>query len=226
MKKTLKIIGIILLILILILAGLTIWKWDVIKSVYKGLNSTPDEISKQIDDSQSSIQQNIEELTGLVFRELSEEEQKLIAEGKMSQSEVFEKILNETIEEYLSNHKAETIEKKDYDSIVAQYTGSFYALKGKYSQMLESLIGQADAEFHSLPREQWTVSNRTKIISKYIGVATGYEAQCDSEVSALLSSMKKELKSIGADTAIVDKMQEAYYEEKSLKISYYASQMK
>lgn len=225
MKKTLKIIGIILLVLILILAGLTIWKWDLIKSVYIGLNSTPDEISERIDNTQESMRKNIETYTGIIFREPTEEEQALIASGKMTKAELFEKILNETIEEYLKNNETDTPETK-YDRTVAKYTSELYALKGKYIGMLDALIGEANKEFDALPKAERTTSARSKIISKYINVASGYESSCDGEVKTLLDSMKTELKAINADTSVVDAINEVYYEEKSLRISYYASKMK
>ena len=226
MKKALRIIGIILLILILIIAGLTVWKWDLIKSVYIGFNSTPDEISKRLDDTQDSMRNNVETYTGIVFREPTAEEQALINSGKMTKAELFEKILNETIEEYLKKNETASSSETKYDRIVAEYTSKLYALKGKYIGMLDSLIGEANKEFDALPSSERTASTRSKIISKYINVASGYESSCDSEVKALLNSMKTELKAINADTSIVDAINEVYYEEKSLRISYYASKMK
>ena len=212
--------------------------------------ATPEEIALKMDQSQEKMQENIEKYTGITFREPTEEEQSLIDSGKATKAEIFEKILNETIEAFLregdetpSEGKAPTEgkvpsdEKKPsnsdnssqntpYNRIVTEYTGKLYGIKGKYMSMLDGLISQADNEFHALPKEQWTTSNRSKIISKYIGVASGYESSCDAEVNALLSEFKSKLSAIGGDTSIVSAMKEVYYEEKSLKISYYTSQLK
>jgi len=236
MKKFFKVLGIIFLILIVIVAGLTIWKWDLIKAVYIGYTSTPEEITQKMDEAQETMQKNIEEHTGIKFREPTEEEQALIDSGKVTKAEIFEKILNETIEKFIqsgdelsekdSPGEETPSENSEYNRIVTEYTGKLYAIKGKYISMLNGLISQADSEFHALPKEQWTTSNRSKIISKYIGVAAGYESSCDSEVNSLLSSLTNELKAIGADTSIVSSMKEVYYEEKSLQIAYYTSQMK
>lgn len=225
MKKVLKVIGIILLVLILIIAGLSIWKWDLIKSVYMGLNSTPDEISQKIDLTQESLQNNIEFYTGIALREPTNEEMKLLSSGKLTKAELFEKILNEAIEAYLKNNETESFDTK-YDQIVAKYTSAFYSLKQKYIGMLDSLINVANDEFQALPKEQKTTKNRSKIISKYINVASEYESSCDNEVNLLLDSMKAELKAINADTSVVDAIKEVYYEEKSLRISYYTSKLK
>ena len=225
LKKVLKVIGIIFLVLILIIAGLSIWKWDLIKSVYIGLNSTPDEISRKIDITHEKMQNNIEFYTGITLRELTEEEMKLLASGKITKAELFEKILNEAIEEYLKKNETESLDTK-YDQIVAKYTSDFYSLKQKYIGMLDSLINVANDEFQALPKEQKTTRNRSKIISKYINVASEYEYLCDNEVNALLDSMKTELKAINSDTDITDAIKEVYYEEKSLRISYYTSKLK
>ena len=234
MKKVLKIAGIVLLILIIIIAGLTIWKWDLIKSLYNGFRLAPEDIQQQMDTTQKTMQNNIEDYTGLVFRDLTEEEQSLIDSGEATKAEIFSNILNETIEEYIKQNetKEETPvspaepQKKTSNQIVAEYTSKLYNLKGSYIAKLDTLIGQADEEFHALPKEQWTKKTRSAIISKYITVAAGYESSCDKEVESLLNSMEKELKSINADTSVVTKMREVYYEEKSLRISHYMSQMK
>ena len=226
MKKFLKAIGIFFLVAILVVAGLSVWKWDIIKSVYIGLTTNSKELSQKLDDTQDAMRKNIEEHTKISIEDFSDEELALIKSGKLTKAEVFEKKVNEAIEKYLNENNSESSFETQYDRIVAKYTSVFYALKGKYIGMLDSLIGIADDEFDALPKEQRTKATRSKIISKYINVASGYEADCDKEVSSLLSSMKKDLKAINADTAIVDSIKEIYYEEKSLRISYYASKMK
>lgn len=294
MKKFLKIFLIILLIIFIAIAVFAFIYRDKIKAIYIGYKYTTEEIQKRMDDSQDQLQKDIEDVTGIKFRSITEEEQKKIDSGELTKSEVFEIILNETIEKFLAeanvtineensnkneglnksnskNNSGKTVDetqkskdkegiksegkdvkqensdkvKKDsdnkgkdverssksssgrgYNAIVADYTGRLYSIKGRYLGMLEGLLSQADAEFHSLPQSSWTVANRSAIISKYIGVAGGYESACDGEVNSLLASMESELNSIGADTSIVGVMRNAYYEEKSLKISYYMSQMK
>lgn len=240
MKKALKIIGIILLVIILIISGFAIWQRDKIKALYVGLKYTPNELQTKIAISEEKLQKSIESFTGIVFRPFTEKEQKQIESGEKTKAEIFEQIMNETLEEYLANapgaeNAAETgnqqqnsdqINTSTYDTIVAKYVSRLYALKGKYLGMLEGLLPQAEAEFSALPPEKRTVSSRSAMISKYIGVAAGYESTCDGEVNSLLSSLTSELKAIGADTSIVNSMREAYYEEKSLKISYYMSQVK
>lgn len=254
LKKVLKITGACLLILFLLIILLTsilaISNWDIIKAGYIGFVSTPNKIGAKIDKSQETMQHNIEKYTGITFRAPTAEEQEQIDSGKKTKAEVFETILDETIEEYIKKNEEsssspnkqtpaknntdkpssgvpeEDTKEKKYNQIVASYTSRLYSIKGSYMGKLESLLTQADNEFHALPQKQWTKANRSRIISKYIGVASGYESACDSEVNSLLSSMKSELESIGADTSIVSAMKEVYYEEKSLKISYYMSQMK
>ena len=290
MKKFLKIFLIILLIIFIAIAVFAFIYRDKIKAIYIGYKYTTEEIQKRMDDSQDKLQKDIEDVTGIKFRSITEEEQKKIDSGELTKSEVFEIILNETIEKFLTEaniniydknsdenkesgkddlknnsgetedetqknkdkdgkksggkdvkqensdkvaNKGEGEEKKsksssvrDYNTIVADYTGRLYSIKGRYLGMLEGLLSQADAEFHSLPQSSWTVGNRSAIISKYIGVAGGYESACDGEVNSILASMESELNTIGADTSIVGVMRNAYYEEKSLKISYYMSQMK
>jgi hypothetical protein len=56
-----------------------------------------------------------------------------------------------------------------------------------------------------------------------MGTAVSMESECDKKVDTLLTDMRNELAAIGADTSIVDTIEDAYIEEKALRKSYYLS---
>lgn len=242
MKRASKIIGVIILVIFVALSSLAVWQRDKIKSLYIAYKYSPEQLSQKMDNSQDSMQKNIESFTGIVFRPVTDEEQRQIDAGETTKAKIFEKILNETIEDYLKKSGYENIipsngtskaspyeslgEKSSYDILVAEYVSKLYALKGTYTGKLEALLGQASAEYYALPNEKRTKTTYSTMISKYISIAAGYESACDSEVNILLADLEDKIKAIGADTSVVSSIRETYYEEKSLQSAYYMSQLK
>ena len=67
---------IILLIIFIAVAIFAFLYRDKIKAIYIGYKYTTEEIQKRMDDSQDKLQKDIEDVTGIKFRSITEEEQK------------------------------------------------------------------------------------------------------------------------------------------------------
>ena len=83
---------------------------------------------------------------------------------------------------------------------------------------------QAKAEYGALSPEQ-REKQKNSLASKYIGLAGSLEANCDSQMEAILSRIQKHLKENGGDTSLVKEIRKVYENEKALKKSYYMSMM-
>jgi hypothetical protein len=61
------------------------------------------------------------------------------------------------------------------------------------------------------------------LVQSNMGKVISMESECDNKVDTVLTNMRNELAAIGADTSIVDTIEDAYIEEKALRKSYYLS---
>ncbi len=63
------------------------------------------------------------------------------------------------------------------------------ALRAQYVGSAEALIAACKNEYQSLPAEEKTPEKKLEIVSRYTEQADALEAQCDAEVSAILSQL-------------------------------------
>ena len=113
---------------------------------------------------------------------------------------------------------------QNYDAELAAIVGEIYALRTSFVGQLDGLLQQAKAEYGALSPEQ-REKQKNSLASKYIGLAGSLEANCDSQMEAILSRIQKHLKENGGDTSLVKEIRKVYENEKALKKSYYMSMM-
>ena len=113
---------------------------------------------------------------------------------------------------------------QNYDAELAAMVGEIYALRTSFVGQLDGLLQQAKAEYGTLSPEQ-REKQKNSLASKYIGLAGSLEANCDSQMEAILSRIQKHLKENGGDTSLVKEIRKVYENEKALKKSYYMSMM-
>ena len=113
---------------------------------------------------------------------------------------------------------------QNYDAQLAAMVGEIYALRTSFVGQLDGLLQQAKAEYGALSPEQ-REKQKNSLASKYIGLAGSLEANCDSQMEAILSRIQKHLKENGGDTSLVKEIRKVYENEKALKKSYYMSMM-
>ncbi|MEG1999880.1 MAG: hypothetical protein RR053_00605, partial [Evtepia sp.] len=76
-----------------------------------------------------------------------------------------------------------------------------------------------------LPPEQRNANGKKNVIQAKMGQLGALESQCDGEVAAVVSELRRLLKEAGESTALADQVQSAYAEEKSVRKAYYMGQM-
>ena len=95
MKKALKITGIVLLAVVVILAGLTIWQWRYVSAVIDGIRLDEDQLGQaRVEDAEKSID-SISQFMDSAIRPMTEEEKAKIQSGELSQTEVMAQIIAE-----------------------------------------------------------------------------------------------------------------------------------
>ena len=241
MRRTLKIIGIILAVLLVAAAVLFFSFRSEISAVVSALTYSEEELHEQQTQVQQELQTTFEEKTGI---DLSEIEAEVAAEeeaepgsitepsaeepsnpGNSSSAQAHEDPLRPTRPEKIGN-AAGSQKDPESNAEVKAVLKRFYQLQSSFLGQLNSLPGQASAEFHSLPKEEWTTANKTRIVRKYIGVAGSLEQQCDAQVQSLTTELRTVLKANHMDTALADSVIQYYVSAKSLQKAEFLSKYK
>lgn len=93
------------------------------------------------------------------------------------------------------------------DEIIAQ----IYVLRSSYVGQLDGLVMQGWREY-----KRGEISKQGAI-SKYVGIGTGLEGQCDSQIETLLSELHTELVRTDGDVGLIDQIRYTYQSQKSIK---------
>ena len=117
-------------------------------------------------------------------------------------------------------------DKSEAGQIVEKYVEKMYTLQATFLSELGAIEAKARAVFAQLPKEERNLSTAQKLAPSFINEGLALESKCDGEVSSLLNAFEAELKEVGANTAIVKDMREAYQTQKRLKKAYYLSAIK
>ena len=109
------------------------------------------------------------------------------------------------------------------DAISAQ-VARLYVLKSAFIGRLDSLYAEAIGYYQSLPANQ-RKNAKSDIMKKFYSRGTALEAECDSQVASVLSEVERLLRADGSDLTLIDRIQSAYSNEKSLRKAYYLNKV-
>lgn len=235
-KYTNKVLIIFFLLIAVIIIGLY-WQKNNLKAAIIYSRYSPNEIEAKINDNSKELSDELKTVAPGLLRDMTQDEKKKIADGKVSADDILEKIIEEKLKE--KGYSTETDEKtpnfevkqgkaddSNIDDIISEHISKMYSLKSYYLGQIGGLESQAKAEYKALPKDKRTISAKKNLISKYYSKASSLESQCDSQVYDVLASLKSELKKHNEDTSIVDKIKSSYENEKSLKKAYYFNLLK
>lgn len=111
----------------------------------------------------------------------------------------------------------------DYDTLISEKVAELYVVKANFSSQLASMKTAAENEFDSYPKEERTESKKLEIIKSKISGASALEKQCDAQVAVIVADLKSLLSEAGRDTALADKINEAYNQEKKVMKAKYVN---
>ena len=111
----------------------------------------------------------------------------------------------------------------DVDKRIAELVTKMYVLKTEYTGAVEGVVASMKAEYSKLPAEQRTKSAKVSIAESYMGQINAMEAQCDAQVNAVVTELRKLLKENGRDMALADAIVSSYATEKDNTKAYYLS---
>ncbi|MDD6188461.1 MAG: hypothetical protein PUB32_02630 [Clostridiales bacterium] len=247
-KKVLCVL-IVLLILLALLAGLAYWQRDYLRALKVAIQYTSEELEEKLAENQQMIQEAMDAHPDIIVRPITEEERQELLEGTLPREELIQQLLKpseegkEPDQESGGQNEAapentpvptespkpvepDENEKTDYQQELSAIVAQVYVLQAEYTGILDNMFEAAKAEYLALPKEQRTRSNMLSIGSRYLNEATELEKQCDAEMDDIVSSMASLIEANNGDMDLVDTVIYTYANEKSLKKSWYMSQLK
>lgn len=210
------------LILIFSISALAYWQWENITALKYMLTNSSEETTQMLKENEKVINNIVEKLSDEGISALPEEAVEMMNNGELTEKDAADIISGKTTIDEVKNKKNNTDESQantetsNISSLVAQ----IYSLRSSFVGKLDSLIAQAKAE--------WSAGgvNKKDFISKYIGLGTSLEGQCDAQFESIISQIKEELKRTGGDESIISELKKAYKNEKTAKKASILSQIK
>lgn len=224
MKKALKAVLITLIVLAAAVGSLAFWQRENIKSIMAGINESEEEIAVKREENQTKLVEEINTYLDEALRSPTQEEEKMLKEGVIELPELYSKIFDENLKKLEDERVKKQKEKqKQKDEIVSKYMSKLYSYQSEFESRAETAIAQGARYYEDLKKTQSKASARANTITHFTPIVNGIESECDARVEAVLSSLKKELEGIGAQTDILGTIREMYKNEKQLKLSYYSN---
>lgn len=210
------------IILIFSISALAYWQWENITALKYMLTNSTEETSQMLKENEKVINNIIEKLSEEGISALPEEAVEMMNNGELTEKDAADIISGKTTIDEVKNKKNNTDESQANTeaSNISNLVAQIYSLRSSFVGKLDSLIAQAKAE--------WTAGgvNKKDFISKYIGLGTSLEGQCDAQFESIISQIKEELKRTGGDESIISELKKAYKNEKTAKKASILSQIK
>ena len=229
MKKSVKIILSVLVVFLLVAGFFTYKQWNTITAVFDSFRYTQEDVDKKVEEKKEAVQTFINETEGVSVRELTEEEEKSLREGTLTESEIVE-ILTEPKPNSKDTASSDTGGKKpssenEQGKLVSEAIAKLYIQKSIYLGKLDSIEAQVRSEYKNMSAEEKKTAKKT-LAAKYMSQISAWEKECDSIVYGIIDEVKAALEKEGKDLAIVAELKETYLSEKRAKKAYFISKYK
>lgn len=237
--KLLKIFLCLLFTVIIALCVLAVWQRENIGAFIRAQNTSQEDIASEIATSKANTQKEIEKYNIPIKRDFTLEEEEEIRKGTLSVDEAVRRImgkpaqseekadLNESSEKITNNGNDAVLQEDtsltEEEQIIANHLKEMYSLKAYYIGQLGAFEKDLKAQYKSTYGNTKNVSAIASVVQNNMSRIINLESECDTEVNKVLTDMKNELNAIGADTGIVQVVEDSYINEKSLRKSYYLS---
>ena len=229
MKKKTKIILIIIGIIIALVASFAVWQRNNLKAIMYYLMYSEEELAQKSIDNQKKLDEALKKIDMQAPRELTEEEAKALENGEITLEEAVNLSLTPITDETLQSNNGEnsvkpaapsTAENKE-QSKMSKLVAELYVLKSSYMSKLDSLEAAGKKEYAQTPADQRNATWKGQMISKYSGIISGWEAECDAKVEAVIGKIREEIKRTGGDMSVINTIRSTYSHEKEIKKAEY-----
>ncbi|MBQ2941472.1 MAG: hypothetical protein IJD97_04475 [Clostridia bacterium] len=205
------------LVTVLILGALCIWQRNNIEALYLALTNDREGVEKMIEDNKKDLEEKIKEYSDVVPRNLTPEEEEMIARGEMSVEEATALLLaetentDETTAEESSAAEEKAPEKEEApeveeeitekEPVKTEETPSKTETSTKTENPGTATTGKTDSTKKNKAKESEIIKNYTaqfySMKAYYIGQLNQIEANARSEYSSMSKEQKKNLSKAG-----------------------------
>ena len=229
MKKKTKVVLIVLGIIIALIASFAVWQRNNIKAVIYFLRYSKEDLVQMAADNQKELDDALKKIDMAAPRELTEEETKALESGELTLEEAVALTLtpsdeNPTTSAEPSGGKKPTVAPatpSKTPSNIEKLIAELYVLKSSYMSKLDGLESAGKKEYSSTPESQRNATWKGQMISKYSGIISGWEAECDAKVEAVIGRIREEIKKTGGDMSVINTIRSTYNNEKQIKKAAY-----
>lgn len=234
-KKILIGVAIFLGIVIIAVASVTVWQWRNIKALYIAATNDEDTISEKLKENDEKFANEVKDYLKENIRDFTDEEVEQIEKGDATKTEVLAKIISESVAENGSLGSTavdsaggqSSAHSETSEQIVARHVANLYAYQSEFESKVNSLAATVTSYMHSYkathPNITWRDA-KVATVQHYMSSATSIESECYSKVDNEVALLRSELKAIGADMSIADKVAESAENQMELKKSKLMSQ--
>ncbi len=220
MKKWKIVLLSVLGVLLLSATALSIWQFDNIRAVIKGFTVDSEQIAQEMNQNKKNLEDELKKQNIEVVSDFTAEEEKQIIKGELT----VEKAIEALNVKYKETKKENTYTSDSAaNQLIGEKTVELYSLKAYYLGQLGQMEKTVKSEYAALPVEKKNLIGKKDIVNRHMSTALGLMNQCDAKVAEILAELESGLKSLNADTSIIQTIQQAYETEKNLKKAYYLS---
>ncbi len=214
----------VIIIIILTLVGV-IYKRE-LSALYNITFVSSEKAATKLQENKNQLKDELKtsyEIEDALIEGFTDEEMEKITKGEMTVDEAMERIEKDVAAQQtgtpIKDDNTEKIKKAISDAAT-----KLYRAKAEYSTSLASLETEVPAFYRNLRKQKISSAEaKAKVISKYLPVLTNLSKDADAKVAEILSNLKSTLKSLKADTKVIDKMKAEYESEKAAKQAEYMS---
>ena len=203
MKRSTKILCLILALLILAIGGVLFWQRDNLKALYLAKTLEADAILQAASEQSELRQKELEEY-GVTLRTPTQDELDTLLNGGS-----------------LPEEEPPTPDEDEVRDIIQRCIQELYDCEIALMARLAVMKQAAVDEWKALPEEERTKEKKLEIGYRGLDACYDLEVEIDAQVKGILDKYRQELKNIGASTAPMKTLWKHYCEEKASTKAYY-----
>jgi hypothetical protein len=171
-----------------------------------------EEINDMIEENEKAMLEVLNQISPLPITDLTGEEKAMLISGEI------------TIDEAVSIIMERLAEQTDVNQDrIAELIARAYVLRAYYTGELEAMRRTALAEYSALDPADRTSAMKSRVGLRYFNDAGTLENECDALMDELVKELETEVRRVGGDLSLINRVKVFYAQEKSLKKAYYLS---
>lgn len=229
------------LVLLAAVTAVGFWQRDNLKAVQTSATTSREELADRMEENDRKIADSAQSVEGVTVRDLTEEEKQALRAGELDEAELLERLTTPASEESTAPAQTDTPQPSEEstaateppkettqppaensaEKALSECLAEIYVMKAEYTAWLEDKNQEAIDEYMALEESQRTTAAKYSIGMRCLREALEKEKECDARMEEMKEKIRGLLDELGRDHSLIDEIQAAYEEEKTLKKAYF-----